>query len=140
VPWGERRLRAMLRVIPFGLAYIVIGIVTADVAAFQGRPGRLMGWGASLLVYVVQLLVERLRFDHTTLRSALHASGAVAIAAFVLALVGPVRAHWGAVDQPRALMALILWPVLAGLPSFVLGLGAAAMIGRVFGHRRSPVV
>jgi hypothetical protein len=133
-------MRSLLTAILFSVAYVAIGIVTADFAAstasIQGRTAwRLTAWGASLLVYVTQLIVERVRLNSTTLRTALRASGTVAIAAFALAVAGPVRAHWGAVDQQRALMALLLWPVLAGVPSFLLALGAAAVIGRAFGLR-----
>ena len=134
---GSGTMRSPLSVILFSVAYIAVGIVTADFAAsaasIQGQTAwRLIAWGVSLLVYGAQLIVERVRFNSTTLRTALRASGAVAIAAFALAAAGPVWTHWGKPDQQRALTALLLWPVLTGLPAFVLALGAGAVIGRAF--------
>ena len=74
------------------------------------------------------------------LRTALRTSGTVAIAALALAAAGPVRTHWGKPGQQVALTALLLWPVLIGLPSFVLALGAGAVIGRVFGRAHPKAV
>jgi hypothetical protein len=96
-----------------------------------------MAWGVSLLLFGSQLVVERIRFNHTTLRSALHTSAAVALGALALAAAGPVRTHWGTDSQQRTLVALLLWPVLTGLPSFLVALGAGAALGRVLGRARS---
>lgn len=139
------RRRWLRTVIPFGAAYVVVGIVTAELAGSAGSSQartvwRLAAWGVSLLLFGSQLGVERIRFSNTTLRSALHTSAAVALAALALAAAGPVRTHWGTDSQQRALMALLLWPVLTGLPSFLVALGAGAALGRVLGRAQSAAL
>ena len=135
-------MRWLLTVIPFVGAYVVVGLGTAQfassAASVQGRTvWRLMAWGLGLLVYSAQLFVERIHFNNTTLRSALYTSVAVALGALALAAAGPVRTHWGTASQQLALTSLLLWPVLTGLPSFVLALGVGAVLGRVVGRARS---
>lgn len=135
-------MRPLLTVIPFCAAYVVAGILTAQFArsstSIEGRASwRLAAWGISLLVYGLQFAVERLRFHRTALRSAANTAAAVAIAALALAAWGPVRAHWGAAGQNRALMSLLLWPVVMGLPSFVLALGMGAVVGRWVGRTQT---
>jgi hypothetical protein len=138
-------MRWLLTVIPFCGAYVVVGLVTAQfagsAASVQSRTAwRLIAWGLGLLVYSAQLIVERIHFNNTTLRSALHASAAVALGALVLAVAGPVRTHWGTGSQQLALTSLLLWPVLTGLPSFVLALGVGAVLGRVSERARSKAL
>lgn len=135
-------MRCRRTVIPFAVTYVVIGIATValatSAASVQVRTTwRAAAWGASLLVFGVQIAVERIRFVHATLRTALHASAAVALAALVLAAAGPVRSHWGTATQQRALIALVVWPALTGLLSFVVAFGAGAALGRVLGRARS---
>ena len=138
----SRRMRWLRTVIPFGVAYLVVGIVTAQLAgsaaSIQARTAwRLVAWGVSVLLFASQLVAERIRFNNATLRSALHTSAAVALGALALAAAGPVRSHWGTDTQQRALMALLLWPVLTGLPSFLVALGAGAVLDRVLGRAPS---
>jgi hypothetical protein len=126
-------MRWLRTVIPFGVAYVVVGIVTADLAGSAGSARarsawRLAAWGVSALLFGSQLVAERIRFKNTTLRSALHTSAAVALGALALAAAGPVRAHWGTDTQQRAVMALLLWPALTGIPSFLVALGAGAAL------------
>lgn len=132
-------MRWFRAVIPFGVAYAVVGIGAAalagSAASVQARNmWRFAAWGVSLLLFGSQVVAERLRFNNSTLRSALHASAAVALAALALAAAGPVRFHWGTDTQQRALMSLLLWPVLTGVPSFLVALGAGAMLGRARGR------
>jgi hypothetical protein len=121
------------------VAYVVIGIVTADLAsAATSTHGksiwRFVAWGVSLVVFSTQLFAERVRLNNKTLTSALHTAAAVALGALVLAAAGPVRTHWGTDSEQRALIALLLWPALTGLLSFLVALGAGTLLGRVYGR------
>jgi hypothetical protein len=132
-------------VVPFGLVYVVVGIVSAALAgsatSIQGRNAwRMMAWAVSLLAFGAQFLVERVHFNNTTLRSALHNSAAVALGALVLAAAGPVRAHWGTDSQQQALTALFLWPALTGVASFLVALGAGSVLARISRTRSRALV
>ena len=139
-------MRWLRTVTPFAVAYVMVGIVTAQLsgsaASMHARIAwRLVAWGVSVLLFGSQLGVERIRLNNTTLRSALHTSAAVALGALALAAAGPVRAHWGTDSQQRALMALLLWPVLTGVPALIVALGAGAVLDRVLvasASRRPP--
>jgi hypothetical protein len=52
-------------------------------------------------------------------------------AVFALALFGPVRTHWNAADfRKSALLSVVLWPVLTGIPAFALSYMAAVVLNR----------
>jgi hypothetical protein len=127
-------LRSVLLI---AVVYVVVGIVTAQLAAsassIQVRNfWRLTAWALSLLVFLGHVAQERLRAGSTAMKAALHAAGAVALGAFVLAAVGPVRGYW---DAPNfwgvAVLSLALWPILTGIPAFLVALVAGSILGRV---------
>jgi hypothetical protein len=131
---GDRR--AWARVLTFAAGYVLVGVATAYLAASAPsiparKLWRLAGWGFSLGLFLAQLYQERIRLARTTLSGAWHTATAVVLGALALAAVGPVRAHWGTETQARALLSLILWPVMAGVPAFIAGVSVGALIGRV---------
>jgi hypothetical protein len=133
--------RWLFRAALFALAYVMIGLVTAELGGATAThhvqmAWRLAAWGLSLAVFVAQVLVERLRCDHANVRTALHTSIAVALAALVLAAAGPVWTHRGTEEQRLALIALVAWPVITGLASFGAALVAAVVLGRVRGRAK----
>lgn len=119
------------------LAYVATGLLTAEVAnaaaTSQGRTGwRLAAWLLSGLIFVVHVAVERVHAGHDVRRAARHAACAVAIAAFIIAAVGPVRSHWGAQNFWRVVaLSLLLWPLLTGLPAWLAALVVGQIVGRV---------
>ena len=126
------RRRSIGPVLITALAYIVIGIVTAYSANSAGSTQsrnvwRLAGWLLSLVAFASHVGYERLRLGESARRAAGDVAFAVALAAFVLAAVGPVRSHWGGADFGRAALALGLWPLLTGGPAFL----AALIVGAV---------
>lgn len=130
------------RVLSFTLAYVVIGLGTANLAGAaataQGRTRwRLAGWVLSLAVFLGQIAFERIRRSEATRIVARDASLAVAVAAFLLALLGPVRTHWSAADVTRAtLFSLVLWPIATGIPAYL----AAWAVAAVFGKREANLL
>ena len=126
-----------------GLAYAVIGVVTAGLAqstsTAQGRIWRLCAWLLSLIAFASHLAWERLRAGAPTLTAARRVAGAVALGAFALAAAGPARAHWSANDFWRiAVLSLALWPVLTGVPAFLAALVGGSILGRLF-EREKPL-
>jgi hypothetical protein len=124
-----------VRITLFGAAYAIVGVATASFAgsapAIQGRNAwRLAAWALSLVLFGAQLLIERVRSNKTAAMSALHASLAVALGALLLAAAGPVRSHWGTDTQTRALLSLVLWPLLTGVASFVAAFAFGSLLRR----------
>lgn len=118
-----------------GLAYVVVGVVTAELAgaagSARGRTAwRLAAWLLSLAVFIGHIMYDR-GGERSAGRTALHVAAAVALGAFGLALAGPVRSHWGAADFSRAVvLSVVVWPILTGIPAFVVALAAASLLRR----------
>jgi hypothetical protein len=120
------------------VVYTMMGLVTANAArmapSIQIRDAwRMAAWLLSLLTFVGHLAYEQVRLRNAVRYAAAHCAAAVALGAFALALVGPVRSHWGAADFWRAaVLSLPLWPILTGLPAFLVALVAGSILRRLF--------
>jgi hypothetical protein len=101
--------------------------VTGELAQSAASPQwsnlwRLSAWPLSLLVFVCHFGFERLTLSHPTLPAARNVAIAAGLGGLFLALVGPVRTHWGEADFGRAtVLSVVLWPLLTGIPAFLLG-------------------
>ncbi|HSQ30423.1 MAG TPA: hypothetical protein VLN49_11270 [Gemmatimonadaceae bacterium] len=110
-----------------GVAYVVVGIGTALLAGAASSPTgvqawRLAAWLLSLAVFGVHLAIERGRHEHRP-GAARHIASqvalAVALGALGVAALGPMRSHWREPHMVRlALLSLVAWPVLTGVPAF----------------------
>jgi len=132
------RLDRWPRTALIALVYVAIGLLTARLAGGASSTAaraawRSAAWLLSFFVFIAQLLAERPL--GTPIRGAMHSALAVALGVFALALAGPVRAHWGAEDQLRALSAVVIWPVLTGAPAFAAGFVISTLLRRVPGAR-----
>ena len=125
-------LRAVLLA---GIAYLVIGFVTAVLA--RGSPAavtgwRLVAWVLSALVFVSHVAVAQRQRDRSPVVAAVEVAVAVGLGALGLAIVGPVRSHWNDPNVMRvALLSVVLWPLLTGLPAFVVALAGGHSIRRL---------
>lgn len=117
-------------------AYVVASSATAVLSGVASSPTtvkawRLAAWLLSLVVFIAHLAVERRR----RLRSvsvARYVSGAVALGAMGVAALGPLRAHWGEPDRIRlALLSIVAWPILTGVPAFLVALTIGLVLDRV---------
>ena len=115
-----------------GVVYLVIGIAfgaLANAAASHQMlvTWRLAAWIASAVVFAVHVGHELLRMGNSPRTTAIHASAAVALGAFGLAVAANVHAHWAAAGNQRLFtLALVAWPVLCGVPAFAVALAAGA--------------
>jgi len=123
-------------VIVVGSIYVIVGVASADLAqsatsSEMRQAWRLAAWILSLVVFVGHMLYERARPGNTTRSLALHVAAAVAIGGFGLAVVGPARAYWGTERFWRVtILSLVLWPLLLGLPAFLVALAAGSALER----------
>jgi len=123
----------MLGVLLAGLLYLVIGIGTADLARLSGGSWRLAAWAVSAVVFLAHIAYERTRLRSATTSSALHAALAVALGAFGLALAATLRAAATGNYRGAFALALVAWPAMTGIVSFVaawLLVTAAGFLGK----------
>jgi hypothetical protein len=112
------------------LVYPSVGIAFAyfDAASAPSplRFWRLAAWAVSAVTFLAHVSCEHRRAS--PLRGAAHVACAVALGALLLAIWVLVHARWvGATNQsPLAPLALILFPLVTGVPAFLVGLAVLA--------------
>ena len=93
---------------------------------------RLAAWIASIILFGVQLFYEHFRFHNPSRKTALHVAIATAIGAFGLAIAANIHVLNTGGDNSNLLIAsLILWPVIIGVPAFVVAIIIAAVLARI---------
>jgi len=118
---------------------VVIGMVTTILSRSSTSPAggvrwRLAAWAVSFAIFGAHILISRHQPGRSVRQAAGQVAIAVAAATCVLALAGPVRSHWGQPHATRiALLSVVLWPVLTGIPSYVVALVAGLVLDRVTG-------
>ena len=126
------RQRWVPTVILLAAVYLIVGLVFAALAGSAGSnqirvAWRLAAFAASALAFGAHIWYEHSRLRNTPRTIAWHAAAAVALGAFALAGAANVHGHFVGSGNPRLLVvAFIAWPLLCGLPAFVVALGAAA--------------
>ena len=118
------------------IIYPVVGVAFAFLDNGAGGPfgipfWRLAAWVASALVFAAHFVYEQRRRS-SPLRTAWHLSFAVALGAFLLAVWILVRGRMiGAPQRSLVAFALVLFPLFAGVPAFVIAVIAAGLRSRL---------
>jgi hypothetical protein len=125
------RFRWLPAMLLAAVVYLVAGIGFATLAgradSHEMRVAwRLAAWVVSAVGFAAHIAYEQLRLGSSPRTTALHASWAVALGAFALAVAATEHARAASRYQASYALALLLWPVLTALPAFVVALAAAA--------------
>jgi hypothetical protein len=119
-----------------GLVYFAVGITTGTLAGAAATSQRQFSWRLaafiiSALVFAAHMGHEHFRLRHSARQTAWHASVAVALGAFGLALVANIHDLGSASGyRPLMLIALVAWPLGTAVPAFIVALVVAAVLGR----------
>lgn len=117
------------------VAYGAVGLATAMLSGAASSPGvaqvwRLTAWLLSFVIFAGHIAIAR-GGNKSRARAAMDVALAVALGALVVAFLGPVRSHWGDPQRIKvALLSVVLWPVLTGLPAFAVALFAGVVLDR----------
>jgi len=137
-------LMRMTRAWMFVLAsagYVLAGAGTAFLAgsassAAAVKAWRLGSWLFSLLIFGCHFAGER-RLRSGPVSSARILASAVALGACGVAALGPLRAHWGDPARSRlVLLSIVAWPLITGVPAFLVALSARLLFDRGWHGRR----
>lgn len=115
-----------------GVVYFVVGIAFGAFAGWSASnqmvvTWRLLAFFTSAVAFAVHIGYEHFRLGNSPLITALHASMAVGVGAFALAVSANVHGQWVASSHQRSLVfALVAFPALTAIPAFVVALVAAA--------------
>ncbi len=135
---GELRWQRALLVA--ALVYFLAGVAFATLSTgaasemMRGR-WRFAAWAISAAALATHVGYENFRLRSTPRTTAWHASGAVALGACALAVAALIHRRSGISHQPSLALALLVWPIVTGLPAFLIALATAAVLRRA---RRSP--
>jgi len=122
----------------FGAVYLVIGVVTADLAKSpDANPllWRRMAWLLSAFAFAAHIAYEQFRHETSHRTTALRASAAAAIGACGLAAAANI--HWWITTSSyrrSLILSLVAWPLLVIIPAFVAALIGAIVLDRLY-HR-----
>ena len=96
---------------------------------------RLGAWLICALAFAIHIGLEHFRFRDSLYRTALHTSASVSLGAFGLATAANIHAlRAGTGNQRLLILALVIWPIITGVPAFIAALIAAALLARLRYH------
>ena len=119
-----------IRIVSFGVAYGVIGYGSTFLVSPSIQFWRMAAWIASALIFTVHLAFEHFRLDQPPVRTALNVGSAVAFGGFILAVAATSHALMVTEHAPyfRFVIALVAWPIITGVPAFLVALVVAATL------------
>ena len=126
---------AVVRVLLTGLAYFVIGEAFIFLAGAVTGPARiafrLAAWLISAAIFASHVRYEYARMNNPPGTTAWRAAAAVAFGAFCVALVAYTRSIVASPEHHSSMVATIIaWPLLAGIPAFLVALVATVIAGK----------
>jgi hypothetical protein len=116
--------------------YLLVGLAFAEFARWSTTNTmeiiwRRLAWLLSGIAFAAHIGFEHFRLRNSPRKTAMHASVAAALGACGLAVAANVQRWLFASGNQRALgIALVAWPLLTGLPAFVVAMVAAAVLNR----------
>jgi hypothetical protein len=116
------------------MVYLVVGVALPNPPASNPTQfmWRLAAWLISAVAFAIHIGLEHFRLRNSPYRTALHAATSVALGAFALAVAANIHALTAGTGNQRLLaLALVIWPIIAGLPAFVVALAVAAGLARL---------
>ena len=122
-----------------GTLYLIIGVGFAPLSVPSVFFRRLAAWMVSAVVYAAHIGYEHLRIRSSPRSTALHVAFGAAVGAFGLAAAAIVHSVLTGTGNLRLLrIALLIWPLITGVPAFVVALVLTAVLARV--PRRWPAI
>ena len=126
------RTNQWLAIILFGAVYIIVGVGFPNPSAADKNQfiWRLAAWAICAVAFVIHIGLELFRFRNSAGRTAFHVSLAVALGGFGLAVAANIHAVTTRTGNRGLLaLALVLWPLITGLPAFLVAFVATALLG-----------
>jgi hypothetical protein len=117
--------------------FLISGLLLAELAgrapSLQIRfAWRMTSWVIGALAITAHFAWEQLRLRSTPIATALHVSCGVGIGMSALAASALIRALVTGTGRPELLgVAIVLWPLVGGVPTFLVTLAAGSVLRRV---------
>lgn len=117
-----------------GASYFAIGIASANLANGAASDSmrfiwRLSAFIGSAVVIAAHVWYEHFRLNNLARPTAWHTSVAVALGGFAFAFAANIHDLGSAAGhRPRMLIALATWPLLTGVPAFIVAMVVGAVL------------
>jgi len=118
----------------FAMVYLVVGVVFPNPPASNKMQfmWRLTAWLICAVAFAIHIGLAYFRFQNSLRGTALQAALSVALGAFGLAVAANIHALMTGTGNRRLLaLALVIWPLLTGVPAFLVAFVATALLARV---------
>jgi hypothetical protein len=119
------------------MVYLIVGVAFPNPSASNKMQfiWRLAAWLTCVVAFAIHIGLEHFRLRNSPRRTALHTSLSVALGACGLAAAANIHAlKTGTGNQRLLALALVIWPIITGVPAFVAALIAAAVLARIRPH------
>ena len=127
----KHRLSPVLLVaLVYVLAGIIFGALAGSVNSNQARIfWRLIAWLISSIAFAAHIIYEQIRLHSSLRATALRVSLAAAAGAFGLAAAANLHSYrTGAGNRHLLALALVSWPVITGVPAFLVAFAVASCV------------
>jgi hypothetical protein len=115
-----------------GTLYVIIGVCFAPLSVPSVFFWRLAAWMVSAVVYAAHIGYEHFRMFNPPRSTALHVALGAAVGAFGLAAAAIVHSLLTGTGNLRLLrIALVIWPLITGVPAFLVALVLTALLARL---------
>jgi hypothetical protein len=106
-----------------GIAYGAVGVILA-LPSNHAQLWRVAAWAISAAIYCLHIGHEQLRLRNWFPTSSFHVAVAAAAGGFALAVAAFVHSWLIPPPYPRSrfYLALVVWPILTGVPAFLVAL------------------
>lgn len=121
-----------------GIGYALVGIVFA-IPATHAQAWRLAAWAASGVGFAAHIAYELFRQQRSPASAALRVACGAAVGAFGLAVGANVHSQFVETTSEHKqllLLSLAIWPIMTGLPAFLVALATSMVLARVFASAR----
>jgi hypothetical protein len=134
----------LVRIILVGVAYAVVGISFGELANLPSSDKvrfmwRLGAFVASAAVYGAHIWYEHFRLNNSARATSLNVGLAVGFGGFLLAAAALAHALTVSTHAPfhLHLIAIVVWPIITGVPAFLVAIVLTTILTRLLRHRRS---
>jgi hypothetical protein len=112
--------------------HVIVGVGFAPLSVASVFFWRLAAWMVSAVVYAAHLGYEHFRIRNSPRSTALHVAFGAAVGAFGLAAAAIVHSLLTGTGNLRLLrIALVIWPLITGVPAFLVALVLTALLARL---------
>src|SRR4030095_14319059 len=119
-----------------GVLYFVAGFGFGTVAGWVASDPLRFGWRLAAWIFSAGVYAAHIWYEHFRLRNAphftaMHVAAAVGLGGFLLAIAAIVNSFMtSSGNRPLLFLALVIWPILTGVPAFVVALTGTLLLAR----------